>query len=155
MLKEKVLQLLDIALEEHPKLFLIDFNIDLNNDIKVILDGDEGVSLSDCIAVSRAIEHNIDRDEFDFSLEVASAGASSPLTMPRQYKKNIGRILEVKTLDGQTVEGTLTEVSENGINLQWKAREPKPVGKGKITVDKSLDIPFENIKESKVKIIFN
>ncbi|WP_339609819.1 ribosome assembly cofactor RimP [uncultured Planktosalinus sp.] len=155
MLKEKVLQLLDIALEENPKLFLIDFNIDQNNDIKVILDGDEGVSLSDCIAVSRAIEHNIDREEFDFSLEVASAGASSPLTMPRQYKKNIGRILEVKTQDGQTVEGTLTGVSEKGINLQWKTREPKPVGKGKITVDKSLDIPFENIKDSKVKIIFN
>lgn len=155
MLKEKVLQLLNIALEENPKLFLIDFNIDLNNDIKVILDGDEGVSLSDCIAVSRAIEHNIDREEYDFSLEVASAGASSPLTMPRQYKKNMGRILEVKTQGGQTVEGTLTEVSENGINLQWKAREPKPVGKGKITVDKSLDIPFDDIKESKVKIIFN
>lgn len=155
MLKEKVLQLLDIALEENPKLFLIDFNIDQNNGIKVILDGDEGVSLNDCIAVSKAIEHNIDREEFDFSLEVASAGASSPLIMPRQYKKNIGRILEVKTLDGQTVEGTLTGVSEKGINLQWKTREPKPVGKGKITVDKSLDIPFENIKDSKVKIIFN
>lgn len=155
MLKEKVLQLLDIALKENPKLFLIDFNIDQNNDIKIIIDGDEGVSLSDCIAVSRAIEHNIDRDQFDFSLEVASAGAASPLSMPRQYQKNIGRTLEVKTLDDQTIEGTLTKVSENGINLQWKAREPKPVGKGKITVEKSMDLTFDNIKESKVKIIFN
>jgi len=155
MLKEKVQNLLEMALEENQKLFLIDLQIDSNNNIKVIIDGDEGVTVSDCVAVSRAIEHNIDRDAFDFGLEVASAGATSPLTIPRQYTKNIGKTLEVKTKDEHKYEGILTEVTDNGIQLIWKSREPKPVGKGKITVDKSETIDFENIKESRVKIIFN
>lgn len=155
MLKEKVLQLLEDALDNNPKLFLIDFQMDSNNNIKIIIDGDDGVAVNDCIAVSRAIEHNIDREEFDFALEVASSGAASPLMLPRQYKKHIDRVLEIKTNQGDTLEGTLVEVSENGIQLHWKSREPKPVGKGKVTVDKEAVISFEDIKECKVKIIFN
>lgn len=155
MLKDIVQDLLEKALEENPKLFLIDFQIDSGNNIKIIIDGDEGVTLSDCVSISRAVEHNIDRDAFDFALEVASAGATSPLQMPRQYLKNIGKTLTVKTIDGETLEGELTQVKDNGIQLVWKAREPKPVGKGKITVEKSADIDFDKIKESKVKIIFN
>ncbi len=155
MFKEKVLQLLEDALDENPSLFLIDFQIDTNNSVKIIIDGDEGVTVSDCVAVSRAIEHNIDREEYDFSLEVASAGATSPLILPRQYKKNIGRTLELKTKEGESMEGVLTGVSDTGISLSWKSREPKPVGKGKVTVENSADIPFDAIKECKVKIIFN
>jgi ribosome maturation factor RimP len=155
MLKEKVLQLLEDALDNNPKLFLIDFQMDSNNSIKIVIDGDAGVAVNDCIAVSRAIEHNIDREEFDFALEVASSGASSPLLLPRQYKKHLGRILEVKTNQGDNLEGTLKDVSETQIQLEWKAREPKPVGKGKITVDKSAVVSFDDIKECKVKIIFN
>lgn len=155
MLKEKVLQLLEDALDTNPNLFLIDFQIDANNNIKIIIDGDDGVAVDDCITVSRAIEHNIDREEFDFSLEVASSGASSPLTKKRQFKKHIGRILEIKTIDGNSFEGTLTSISDNDIEIKWKSREPKPVGKGKITVEKSATISFDDLKECKVKIIFN
>ena len=61
----------------------------------------------------------------------------------------------MRLIDTTEIEGTLTEVLEDGIVLNWKAREPKPVGKGKITVDKNATIAFENIKEAKAKIIFN
>ena len=96
-MKEKVKKLLDKALEDNKSLYLIEFKISEGNQIKVIIDGDQGVTVNDCIAVSRAIEHNIDREETDFSLDVASAGVSEPLSMPRQYKKNVGRILKLKT----------------------------------------------------------
>lgn len=155
MLKEKVLNLLQEALDANPELFLIDFKIDESNNIKIILDGDNGVAVSDCISVSRAIEHNIDRDAFDFALEVASSGASSPLINKRQYKKHVGRILEVKTISGDSMEGNLVHISEKEILLEWKSREPKPIGKGKVTVEKSATIPFDEIQECKVKIIFN
>ncbi len=155
MLKEKVTDLLEEALSKNQSLFLIDFDIDENNTIKITIDGDTGVTLLDCMAISRAIEHNIDREEYDFALEVASAGASSPLQFPRQYKKNIGRTLEVKQKEGGTLEGILSEVSEDTITISWSAREPKPVGKGKVTVEKKEVIPFTNIKQSKVKINFN
>ena len=79
-----------------------------DNTIRVVLDGDEGVNLQDCMNISRAIEHNLDREEEDFSLEVTSAGAASPLELPRQYKKNIGRKLKVRTGE-EELEGNLTQ----------------------------------------------
>ena len=153
MLKDKVELLLNKALQENPSLFLVNLTIGADNGIKVVLDGDEGVSLQDCVDVSRVIEHNLDREEEDFSLEVTSAGATSPLTLPRQYNKNIGRKLQVRTTSGE-LEGTLVEASENSIILEWKAREPKPVGKGKVTVQKKQEIAFSDIQQAKVKLKF-
>ena len=153
MFKEKVKSLLDKALEAHPSLFLIDFTVGGDNNIRVILDGDAGVNLQDCMDISRAIEHNLDREEEDFSLEVTSAGATSSLVLPRQYKKNIGRKLKVKT-GGEELEGTLVQTSENSITLEWKAREPKPVGKGKVTVQKKQEIAFSDIQQAKVILKF-
>ena len=151
--KEKVSELLHKALEERPSLFLIDLTISDANKILVTLDGDNGVTLQDCIDVSRAIEHNLDREEQDFSLEVASAGATSPLKEKRQFKKNIGRTLRVKTAEGET-EAPLAEVNDEFIVLEWKAREPKQVGKGKETVVKRAEIRYDDIKEAVVIIKF-
>ncbi|MGB7784656.1 MAG: ribosome assembly cofactor RimP [Salinimicrobium sp.] len=153
MLREKVENLLQEAFEENNSLFLIELNIDNANHIRVVIDGDKGVTVNDCIEVSRKIEHNLDRDEEDFSLDVSSAGVSSPLSMPRQFKKNIGRKLEVTTSE-EKFEGQLTQVNDDSIKLEWKAREPKPVGKGKVTVAKEAVLPFEDIKEAKVIITF-
>ena len=152
-MEEKVTELLQKALEENPSLFLISLTVTNQNQITVVIDGDKGVSVEDCMTISRAIEHNLDREEEDFSLEVTSAGATSPLRMPRQYNKNIGRKLKVKTSSGE-LEGTLVETSTNSITLEWKAREPKPVGKGKITVQKKQEIAFSDIQEAKVKLKF-
>ncbi len=153
MLKAQVEELLGKALKENETLFLIDFSITPDNTIKIVLDGDEGINLKDCMAVSRAIEHNLDREEHDFSLEVTSSGATEPLVMARQYPKNIGRKLVVKTA-AENFEGDLTEATEDTITLEWKAREPKPVGKGKITVQKRKKIAISEIEEAKVKLIF-
>lgn len=153
-LKENVTQLLEAALAERPELFLIDFKILADNTIEVIIDGDQGVSVEDCIAISRAIEHNLDREEEDFSLQVMSAGVSEGLQNIRQYKKNIGRKLKVQKTDQSIVEGELKTVTPNDITIVWKAREPKPVGKGKITVTKEACVSFEDIKNAKVMITF-
>ena len=153
MFEERVAQLLDEALAQRNHLFLIDMTISPDRRITVTLDGDQGVTVQDCIDVSRHIEHNLDREEVDFALEVASAGATAPLQHPRQYKKNVGRKLEVKTAEGKT-QGTLESADEEKILLTWKAREPKPVGKGKITVEKRLEVPYSDIEEAKVKIVF-
>jgi len=154
-MKEKVKELLNQALEENKSLFLIDFSITEGNQIRVIIDGDNGVTVKDCIAVSRAIEHNIDREEIDFSLDVASAGVSEPLSTPRQYIKNIGRKLKVRTQNQAIFEGELTKANNTEIELQWKAREPKPVGKGKITVQKEIVLDYKEIIEAIVMITFN
>ena len=90
--KKKVDQLLRNSLKKYPKLFLISFTISIDNKIKIILDGDNGVSINDCIIMSREIENNLDREGHDFAIEVSSFGAEDPFVNRRQYKKNINRI---------------------------------------------------------------
>ena len=124
------------------------------NKIRIVFDGDKGVLVEDCMFVSRGIEHNLDREEHDFSLEVSSSGATTPLTHPRQYQKHIGRTLEVRALENQKFEAVLTEASDSEILLEWKAREPKPIGKGKVTVQKKATLLYGEISEAKVKILF-
>jgi len=152
--KNKIINLVDQALEENPELFLIDLKFLPDNKIYVEVDGDKGIALNECIRISRAVEHNLDREEEDFSLEVTSPDIANPLKVKRQYIKNINRILQVKLKDNSTVEGKLNNVNEEDIELEWKAREPKPIGKGKITVIKKAIIPFVDILEAKVKVIF-
>lgn len=153
--KEKVESLLEQGLSENPSLFLVDLNISEGYKILVTLDGDNGVTLQDCIDISRVIEHNLDREEQDFSLEVASAGVSSPLKNIRQYKKNVGRTLKVKTVSGETIEAELADANDELVVLKWKSREPKKIGKGKETVENVREIPYSDIKEAIVIIIFN
>ncbi len=151
--KEKINTLLNEALIEKPSVFLIDLKITDAFKVIVNLDGDNGVALQDCIDVSRAIDANLDREEQDFSLEVASVGVGSPLKLVRQYKKNVGRTLIVK-LATETIEAELVEANDNFIILSWKAREPKKLGKGKETVQKRQEIPYTEIKEAIVTVTF-
>ena len=153
MFRTTVENLLQKALGERKDLFLIDLSVGNDNAIKVIIDGDNGVTVDDCVFISRAIEHNLDREETDFSLEVASAGAAAPLKHTRQYIKNIGRNFEVKT-SNDVIKGSLIKATEDEITMQWKTREPKPIGKGKVTVQKEAIIPMESIVEAKVMIKF-
>lgn len=153
MFKTKVENLLETALKERLDLFLIDFSINNDNHIKVVIDGDKGVLVEDCMFISRAIEHNLDRDETDFSIEVMSAGATTPLVHKRQYAKNLNRTLEVKTRLGKN-QGILTKASNNDITLEWKVREPKPIGKGKTTIKKEAIIAYQDIVEAKIMIKF-
>jgi ribosome maturation factor RimP len=153
MNKELVRQLVEDALSEENSLFLIDLEFLPDSKISIIIDGDEGVPLNECIRVSKAVEADLDREEEDYSLEVSSPDITKPLLVFRQYKKNIGRTLSVKTAEAK-VEGKLSEVLEESIVLQWSAREPKPVGKGKVTVQKTATISYSNIVQAKVKLIF-
>lgn len=145
---------MDTLLAEYDSLFLIDLAVSESNKIVITLDGDTGVNLQDCITISRAVEQELDKEELDFSLEVASAGVSSPLKFVRQYKKNIGRKLKVKTITNEEIEAVLIDADDEAATLNWKAREPKKIGKGKETVEKTVRLPYGEIKESIVLISF-
>ena len=148
--KEQVEQQLNNSLLEKPSLFLIDISISDSYKIVVTLDGDNGVTLQDCIDVTRAIEGNLDREAQDYALEVASVGVGSPLKLVRQYIKNIGRTLIVKTNEA-TIEAALTAADDTKIVLSWEAREPKKIE----TVLKNQEIPYNEIKQAVVTVNFN
>ncbi|PIX12830.1 MAG: ribosome assembly cofactor RimP, partial [Flavobacteriaceae bacterium CG_4_8_14_3_um_filter_31_8] len=90
----------------------------------------------------------------DFSLEVSTPDISKPIKLKRQYLKNVDRILNVTTTADEEIEGTLKDVTDENIVLVWSARVPKLEGKGKMTVEKTANILYKDIKEAKVKIVF-
>ena len=94
-----VKKLVNEAISENDSLFLIELSFLVGNRIKVVVDGDQGISIKECMRISRHVEHNLDREEEDFGLEVTSPDISHPLSVKRQYLKNINRILKVKTED--------------------------------------------------------
>lgn len=152
--RERIESLLQGFLEERQDLFLIDLKISTGDDITVILDGDNGVTLQDCLDASRAIEFNMDREEHDFSLQVMSAGLSEPMEQPRQYKKNLGKMIEVQLNDSEKIEGELVNVGEENITLLLKYRKPKDIGKGKVDVEEEKVIPYSDVKKALVVIKF-
>ena len=152
--RKKIEELLNNFLEERKDLFLIDLKFSAGDDITVILDGDNGVSLQDCLDASRAIEFNMDREDHDFSLQVMSAGLSEPLSSERQFRKNIGRDLDILMNDSTKIEGELAKVDDEKITLILRYRKPKEVGKGKVDVEEEKEIPYSEIKKALVAIKF-
>lgn len=152
--RKRIEELLNEFLETRKDLFLIDLKISAGDDVTVILDGDNGVTLQDCLDASRAVEFNMDREEHDFSLQVMSAGLSEPLSTPRQFRKNIGREIEVLLGDSSKTEGELAKVDDEKITLVLRYRKPKDIGKGKVDVEEEKEIPYSEIKKALVVIKF-
>lgn len=144
--KLQVLDIIRTHLEGSDK-FLVDLKITTDNRIFVSIDGDEGVVIDDCIALSRAIENSLDREVEDFELNVASAGLDSPLKLPRQFAKNIGETLSVTTFDGEHLQGELTESDEESFTIQ------PPHGKKKAPLD-PVKFLYKDVKTAKIVITF-
>jgi len=140
-----VLDVIDKSLSGTDK-FLVDLKISADNRINVAIDGDNGITIDDCIELSRAIENSLDRDEEDFELNVASAGLDSPLKMKRQYKKNIGRDLTVVTFEGDSFEGQLITADDENISLKLPGKKNAAL--------EPVTIPYSEINTAKIVIKF-
>ena len=136
----------------HDDIFLVSIKIKPTNNIKIYLDADGGLGIEKCIKINRALYKIMEEmgmyPDGDFSLEISSPGIDEPLKLLRQYKKNIGRNIEVVTNDEQKKEGKLTAVTEDAINIEYTE------GKGKKAVTKNDEIIFTDIKQTKVQVKF-
>ncbi len=141
--KFKVLDIVKDVLEGSDK-YLINMKITPDNRIFVDIDGDNGINIDDCIEVSRAIESQLDRDEEDFELNVSSAGADSPLKMPRQYRRHVGRELNVTPFDGEQVEGTLMEADDQHFVIKIKGKKKESA--------REVSFAYEDVKTAKVVV---
>lgn len=139
---------------EEGSIFAIDINVSGHNDIKVLIDNDEGVSIDDCVKVSRMIEGSFDREMEDFSLQVSSFGADQALRVLRQYVKNVGREVSVKRGEGEKIVGLLQSASEAGILLKIREKRRVEGKKKKEWVEEEIQIPFEEISETKLVLSF-
>ncbi|HLP55004.1 MAG TPA: ribosome assembly cofactor RimP [Fluviicola sp.] len=153
--KKLVTELAEERMKERDNgLFIVDLTISSSNVIRLELDKHNGgVTVEDCVSVSRNIEHNLDREQQDFELHVSSAGLDKPLRVHAQYVKNIGRSLEVKTASGKT-EGKLVEVNDNTIVLERGEKQLVEGKKKRETVVIREELPFADIIEARIIISF-
>ena len=150
--KRRIQQLVDDFLAKE-KDFLVSLKVGGVNQIEVRIDSFEGIKMGDCVRLSRHIEGSLDREEEDFSLQVASAGLGEPFKVFQQYEKNIGRNVDVKLKGGEKILGKmLSAISDEGIVLETKNREK--IGKKKQVVVKEHKLAFEQIDQTKIVISF-
>jgi ribosome maturation factor RimP len=146
---DKVRKLVEQGIEG-TDIFVVDIKVSAANAIRVVLDADSGLSIDKCVAISRQVEHNLDRDAEDFSLEVTSFGLTQPLKLKRQYIKNTGRNLNIRLTDGSALKGKLVNVDDNILHLE-KTLTKKEIKEG---VDAAFTVDIEDVKEAKVEISF-
>ena len=104
-------------------MFLVDVTVSPANMIHVELDCMDGLTIDQCVEISRYIENQLDREEEDFGLEVSSPGIDQYFKVNRQFFKNVGRELMVTTLQNEEVKGKLVEAGENGITMEAMVKE--------------------------------
>ncbi|MBB6273482.1 ribosome maturation factor RimP [Pedobacter cryoconitis] len=150
--EKRVIELVEEKISDRPELFLVEVKLLPGNKLIIHVDGDQGISIQDCAAISRHVGFHLEEEntiEKAYNLEVSSPGVGEPLKLKRQYDKNIGRELSVKVAGGDIMEGKLLDVNEQSITIEAKVKEK---GKKAQLVETSLD--FNNIIETKVLISF-
>ena len=136
-------------------LFIVDISVSSRNDISVELDKhDGGVSVQDCISVSRNIEHNLDREQGDFSLNVSSAGLDRGLRVFDQYRKNVGRNIKLILNAGGKFEGELKEATKDEVVIRTTRNERVEGKKKKERIIEDIKVSMADIKEAKIVISF-
>jgi ribosome maturation factor RimP len=150
---EKIQRIAEAKIAEGSN-FIVDIAVKPGNNIYVLLDNDKGLSIQDCVEMSRHIESNLDREAEDFELHVSSPGLDKPLKTLRQYQKYLGKELAVTDKDGNKYSGKLLKASKDGIELETKAKEAAAGKKGKQSVTRNISLTFDQIKQTKVVISF-
>lgn len=150
--ENRVIELVEEKISDRPDLFLVDVKMHSNGKLIILMDGDQGINIKDCAAISRHVGYHLEEEnvlEQAYNLEVSSPGIDTPLTLLRQYIKNIGRSISITMVDGSKREGKLLAASDNNIQLEEAKKE-----KGKKAVKIENTIFLDQIKETKVLISF-
>ncbi len=150
--EKRVKELVEEKIADRADLFIVSIRMLKNGILEILLDGDTGIAIEDCAAVSRHVGFHLEEEnviENAYRLEVSSPGIDSPLVLERQYEKNIGRDIRVKLEDGTKHEGKLIAISNEAVTIEEKVKE-----KGKKAELKEAIFPLNQIKETKVLISF-
>ena len=151
-IEKRVAALVEEKIADRPELFLVEVKMLPNNKLIIHVDGDEGISIQDCVAISRHVGFHLEEEnviEQAYNLEVSSPGVGEPLKLNRQYVKNVGRTLSIKLNGGLKKEGKLLSVTENNLLIEESVKE-----KGKKATTVQTEVSFNDILETSVLISF-
>jgi len=142
-------EIINAHLQDSP-VFIVDFSISTSNKIIVHIESESGLKISDCVALSRAIEGSLDREKEDFELEVSSPGVGKPFKVNKQYRINIGRKVEIIFETGEKIEAKLLSADDQKIEVEYLHLEKIPGEKKKIKELKQQTIEYNKIKSTTV-----
>jgi ribosome maturation factor RimP len=151
--KENILKLTEERIASFDG-FVVDLVVANGNKFTLELDTPKGISIGELEDVNRFLNKELDNETNEFELTVSSPGMERPFKVYKQYLKNLGRQIKVKTKDGKVTEGALANVNEKGITLNYKVKEAPEGKKKKEWVEKTAELLFENIAETKKIITF-
>ena len=134
--------------------FLVDLQISKDNDISVLIDSDGPVSIDECEKLTRDIEAEFNRDDEDYTLEVGSAGITSPFKVKRQYKKYIGQEVEVTGSDGKKITGILEKAGDESFTVIVKTKVKKPDMKRPVIEEVPRTFQYDEVKQTKYLLKF-
>lgn len=144
---------------EEKNFFLVEIKFSMGRKIEVYVDSDEGIHIDDCALISRFIEKNLDESGVvpsNYILEVSSPGMDNPLRIPRQYKKRIGRILEVLKTNGEKFEAELINADDERITLRESEKEKsgRKQEAGSSEARKEFELKYDEIKKAVLQFKF-
>ena len=155
--EEQILQWLMDILKEYEDCFLVSSKMSADANYKFFIDSDTGFSLEKSVKINRTLRNQIDESglfpEGMYSLEISSPGIGEPLKDFRQYRKNIGRLLEVLTNEDELIEGRIIEVSEEDITLEVQGKNSKGIPTDKMP-KKMINMKINNINKATVQVEF-
>jgi len=150
--KVKIAELVNEKLTDDQ--FLVDVTVSSSNVIDIMVDSDTGISINQIVEISRFVESNLDREVEDFELSVFSAGLSEPLSLVRQYKKNLGTEIDVLLTSGLKLTGILIKADDHEIDLEVTTKEKSEGSKKKELVTRVHSFGYPEIKEAKKVLKF-
>jgi ribosome maturation factor RimP len=112
--------------------------------LRVAVDKDGGVTMDDIAEATRAVSTALDSRDLmgaqAYTLEVSSRGVDRPLTMPRHWRRNTGRLVKVDLQEGEPLTGRITSCDEAGAVLDVEGSEHR--------------VPFDQVSKAKIQVEF-
>lgn len=157
-IEQRVKELVEEKIADRPDLFIVNIQMLSNGKLSVLLDGDAGISIDDCVKISRHVGFHLEEEdaiEQAYVLEVSSPGAESPFVNSRQYLKNIGRQVEIVLKDQKVLQGELLEYNEDSLKIaSILPTKGKKVIKGRKPETEDVEVSLSDILSTKVIISF-
>jgi|JFJP01.1.fsa_nt_gi ribosome maturation factor RimP len=151
--KEIIHQLIEQHLNES-EIFVVEVTVSATNAINIFIDSPKGVTIEECVNLSRFIDSNLNREEDDFELQVSSAGLDMPLKVLPQYIKNIGRGVVVVKKTGEKINGIIIAANENEFLIENEKKVKLEGAKKKQVVKENITLAYKDVKSVFVEVIF-
>jgi ribosome maturation factor RimP len=130
-------------------LFLVTVKVSSAGKITILADKNDGITIDECVSISRFVEKNLNRDEEDYELMVSSPGLDMPFMVKEQYYKSEGKKVEVTGNDGEKVSGLLKNVTTGGFEIETELKT-----KGKTKEIKDISFNYDQVKSTREVVTF-